>query len=101
MRVDHSGGRCSDPRELGANTNTLLCPSCSCGHLLPSWPLDYQSDWVCDQCPHTAPSDLVQGVVELYKQQIQTTYETDRQGDIFSQQISCNFNNKYKNIARI
>ena len=71
--------RCEDPRELGANTNTLLCPACSSGNLLPSLPLDYQSDWACNQCAHTAPSDLVTGVVELYKQQIQNTYETDRQ----------------------
>ena len=49
------------------------------GHLLPSRPLDYTSDWVCEECGHTAPSNLVQGVVELYKHQIQTTYETDRQ----------------------
>ena len=87
---DCSCPRCVDPRELGANTNTLLCPACSRGHLLPSSPLEYQSDWVCDQCSHIAPSDLVQGVVELYKQQIQTTYETDRQAS-YSDNISSSY----------
>merc|ERR1712066_121359 len=70
--------RCSDPRELGANTNTVLCPACTTGHLLPSQPLHYQSDWECSECQHVTESDLVTGVVELYKQQIQTLYETDR-----------------------
>ena len=70
--------RCSDPRELGANTNTVTCPACSSGDLLPVQPLHYQSDWRCEQCQEVIASDLVTGVVEKFKDEIQTLYETDR-----------------------
>ena len=70
--------RCSDPRELGANTNTVMCPACTSGHLLPAVPLQYESDWQCEHCSHVASSDLVTGVVERFKQEIETQYETDR-----------------------
>jgi hypothetical protein len=40
--------RCADPAELGSLASALACPACP-AHLLPTAPLDAQSDWICQR----------------------------------------------------
>ncbi|KAG7208523.1 hypothetical protein KM043_014742 [Ampulex compressa] len=43
--------RCSDPTELGSRLSALMCAVDGCnGDLLPVYPLDFDSVWICDRC---------------------------------------------------
>ena len=69
--------RCSDPTELGSHTNTLLCPACRAGHLLPLHPLDYDSAWLC-KCGHSETSQAVTQLVQGFMQEVENIQENDR-----------------------
>lgn len=40
--------RCVDPTELGTYFSALKCTQCKSGYLLPENPLQYKSNWVCN-----------------------------------------------------
>ena len=57
--------RCSDPTERGSNLSSLLCPRRKCGgSVVPSRPLDNNSDWSCLSCGAITFLDKVQTVLE-------------------------------------
>jgi len=74
---DCTCARCSDPTELGSHTNTLMCPACRAGYMLPLAPLDQGSVWVCS-CGHKATSQLVTALVAAFLDEVKVLYETDR-----------------------
>jgi len=70
--------RCQDPTELGSHTNTLLCPACKTGFLLPVSPLDLESLWTCADCQQRESSASVTSLVESWLQQVTQMSEQDR-----------------------
>ena len=71
-------GRCSDPTERGSHLSSLLCQKARCGgSVVPSNPLDNQSDWVCLACGAVTCLDRVQAVLEDAAQLISTPAQQD------------------------
>merc|ERR1711892_468547 len=57
--------RCSDPTERGSHLSSLLCHRRKCGgSVVPSRPLDNNSDWSCLSCGDITCLDKVQTVLE-------------------------------------
>lgn len=61
--------RCADPRELGTNSGTLICPCCGQGSVVSTSPLEAQALWACTtnsaECPgYTIPADTVRLLME-------------------------------------
>jgi len=60
-----SCNRCSDPSEGGANLAGLVCtPSCP-GIVLPTAPLDSESDWSCSECRMVRSNMQVQEILQM------------------------------------
>ena len=56
--------RCSDPTESGSHLSSLICHKPKCGGaVVPSSPLDNQSNWVCLSCGAVTGLDRVQSVL--------------------------------------
>merc|ERR1719244_241065 len=70
--------RCQDPTELGANTNTLVCPACRTGYLLPVHPLDFTSIWSCTSCGQQESSQAVTNLVQSFTEEIKHLSESAR-----------------------
>jgi hypothetical protein len=57
--------RCSDPTECGSHLSSLLCAKTKCGGaVVPSNPLDNQSNWFCLSCGAVTCLDRVKSVLE-------------------------------------
>ena len=70
--------RCSDPTECGSHLSSLLCHKPKCGGaVVPSSPLDNQSDWFCLSCGSITCLDRVQSVLGDAAQLISTPVQED------------------------
>ena len=70
--------RCCDATEMGTHCNTLTCPACKDGLVLPKDPLDYTSDWQCDKCGLLMDYVQVTKIVDNFNERIKHLYENDR-----------------------
>ena len=43
--------RCQSPDDLGTFISSPKCQECQKGYLVPEFPLDHSSDWICQNCP--------------------------------------------------
>jgi len=63
---DCSCSRCADPTELGTYFSALKCTQCQSGYLLAVNPLDFETDWKCqnsENCEGTQSSEYERELV--------------------------------------
>ncbi|XP_023348143.1 protein msta isoform X2 [Eurytemora carolleeae] len=51
--------RCQDKTESGTFVSGVNCDACKYSYLLPTQPLQYNSDWSCLDCNHTLPGQVI------------------------------------------
>ena len=59
--------RCSDPTELGTFTSGIYCFRCPNreGIILPEYPLNHDSDWMCNKCSDRKSAKFVNDLLEI------------------------------------
>ncbi len=59
--------RCSDPTELSTFTSGIYCLRCPNreGILLPEYPLNHESDWMCNKCSDRKSAKFVNDLLEI------------------------------------
>ncbi len=64
--------RCSDPTECGSFISAIKCFDCGRDRVLPSDPLDYDSQWRCGGagCPFTLSAAVVEKMVDGIEEEL-------------------------------
>jgi len=60
--------RCSDSSELNTHMSSVNCSACRRGLLVKTKPLDYQSDWKCNNCGNIVSTNVVDAEVDRLEQ---------------------------------
>jgi len=63
--------RCQDPTENGTYVSAVICDTCKDGRLLPIKPLNFSSDYACDNCPAEYRHELINAKLAKYEQNIE------------------------------
>lgn len=74
---DCTCARCSDPTEMNTFFSVLKCPQCTIGYLLMANPLEYKSDWVCnnDLCKERKSFKFERDVVQQIRAEEKIIYD--------------------------
>ena len=62
--------RCSDRTEFGTNMSAVLCLKCKKGYLLPLDPLEYRSDWTCDNCQTLTKYEMIDEIITTIEDEV-------------------------------
>jgi len=63
--------RCQDPTENGSYVSAVICDTCKDGRLLPIKPLNFKSDYGCDNCPAEYRHEIINAKLAKYEQHIE------------------------------
>lgn len=69
--------RCKDPTELGTYLSGIYCQNCPKqqeGILLPEYPLDKESHWICTKCSDRQPAVVITTQLELFQKDFDSLF---------------------------